>query len=110
MQFKDLPVSVQNIAAQLLADKMLHHYGTTEQSEPAKMLAQNIKDAFTELYSSKNLCQEPGNVDLDKYLKLLMRLLCEIEQLDDHERKVSAFRASLDFIKSELNKSHQEPS
>ncbi|ECW2977125.1 TPA_asm: formyltetrahydrofolate deformylase [Salmonella enterica subsp. diarizonae] len=53
MNFRELPVSVQNIAAQALADKM----PCTKGSEPAKALAQNIREAFIELYclSNKNV-------------------------------------------------------
>ncbi|EBW7254473.1 hypothetical protein KV01_004787 [Salmonella enterica subsp. enterica] len=50
MNFRELPLSVQNIAAQLLADKMPCHADTTK-NEPAMALAQNISDAFTRLYN-----------------------------------------------------------
>ncbi|ELO0595199.1 hypothetical protein QY625_003503 [Salmonella enterica] len=50
MNFRELPLSVQNIAAQLLADKMPCATNTSE-NEPAMALAQNISDAFTRLYN-----------------------------------------------------------
>lgn len=50
MNFRELPISVQNIAAQLLADKMPCATNTSE-NEPAMALAQNINDAFTKLYN-----------------------------------------------------------
>lgn len=50
MNFRELPISVQNIAAQLLADRMPCATNTSE-NEPAMALAQNINDAFTKLYN-----------------------------------------------------------
>lgn len=50
MNFRELPISVQNIAAQLLADRMPCATNTSE-NEPAMALAQNISDAFTKLYN-----------------------------------------------------------
>lgn len=50
MNFRELPLSVQSIAAQLLADKMPCATDTRE-NEPAMALAQNISDAFTRLYN-----------------------------------------------------------
>ncbi|EDH4406523.1 hypothetical protein HEE30_002237 [Salmonella enterica] len=50
MNFRELPISVQNIAAQLLADKMPCATNTSE-NETAMALAQNISDAFTRLYN-----------------------------------------------------------
>lgn len=50
MNFRELPLSVQNIAAQLLADRMPCATNTSE-NEPAMALAQNISDAFTRLYN-----------------------------------------------------------
>ncbi|ELD0488237.1 hypothetical protein QUQ58_004893 [Escherichia coli] len=49
MNFRELPISVQNIAAQLLADKMPCTTDTNENG-PAQAMAQNISDAFTRLY------------------------------------------------------------
>ncbi|EAB9447415.1 formyltetrahydrofolate deformylase [Salmonella enterica subsp. diarizonae] len=56
MNFRELPVSVQNIAAQMLADHMPCATNTSK-NEPAKALAQNIREAFIELYclSKKNV-------------------------------------------------------
>ncbi|WP_157914881.1 hypothetical protein [Escherichia coli] len=46
---QDLPVEVQAIAAQLLADKMPCATDTSKNG-PAQAMAQNISDAFTRLY------------------------------------------------------------
>lgn len=43
--FQDLPLEVQVIAAQLLSERF------DPAAEPAKELAQEIRDAFIELYS-----------------------------------------------------------
>lgn len=45
VNFQDLPLEVQVIAAQLLSERF------DPAAEPAKELAQEIRDAFIELYS-----------------------------------------------------------
>lgn len=52
MEFKDLPLKVQEIAAQCLADKISVRSGFGEggvKSEPAKEQARQIREAFIEL-------------------------------------------------------------
>ncbi|MDL4584186.1 hypothetical protein QRZ28_20220 [Raoultella ornithinolytica] len=54
MEFKDLPLKVQEIAAQCLADKISSTSGFgmgVEKNEPAKEQARQIREAFVELYS-----------------------------------------------------------
>ncbi|WP_261458170.1 formyltetrahydrofolate deformylase [Serratia fonticola] len=52
MKFKDLPLDVQVIAAQTLSGKFCESgLATQGKTEPAKKLAREVRDAFTELYS-----------------------------------------------------------
>lgn len=54
MEFKDLPLKVQEIAAQCLADKIRATPGFAEgvvKKEPVKNQAHQIREAFIELYS-----------------------------------------------------------
>lgn len=54
MEFRDLPLKVQEIAAQCLADKINVTLGFAEvcvKKEPAKEQARQIREAFVELYS-----------------------------------------------------------
>lgn len=50
MEFKDLPPDTQKIAAETLKSLILD--GGTEKVEPAKKLAQEIREAFIALYQS----------------------------------------------------------
>ncbi|ENT7525598.1 hypothetical protein ACXL1S_005585, partial [Escherichia coli] len=50
MEFKDLPPDTQKIAAETLKSLILN--GETEKVEPAKKLAQEIREAFIALYQS----------------------------------------------------------
>ncbi|MBX9477501.1 hypothetical protein J8Z83_23140 [Yersinia enterocolitica] len=58
MKFKDLPLSTQHIATQLLADKLPT---TIVDKEPALKLAQSIRDCFIELYSVPAGCASTQN-------------------------------------------------
>lgn len=51
VNFQDLPLEVQVIAAQLLSERFDPSYKLDIDEEPAKELAQEIRDAFIELYS-----------------------------------------------------------
>lgn len=54
MEFKDLPLKVQEIAAQCLADKISYVSGFAEgavKNEPAKDQARQVRESFVELYS-----------------------------------------------------------
>lgn len=54
MEFKDLPLKVQEIAAQCLADKISGTSGFGQgivKNEPVKDQARQIKEAFVELYA-----------------------------------------------------------
>lgn len=54
MEFKNLPLKVEEIAAQCLADKICFVSGFAEgvvKNEPAEDQAQQVKDVFVDLYS-----------------------------------------------------------
>lgn len=53
LEFKDLPISIQNIAIQVFADKYSQSITLffEQEEEPAKALARDIRDAFTEFYA-----------------------------------------------------------
>lgn len=52
MRFQDLPPEVQVIAAQTLSGKLCQSgLSIVGKKEPAKELAREVRDAFTELYS-----------------------------------------------------------
>ncbi|CNL89534.1 hypothetical protein ACVSXV_22565 [Yersinia enterocolitica] len=99
MQFKDLPVSVQNIAAQWLADKLPT---AIVDKEPALKLAQSIRDCFIELYSAQEAYLDTVKVDLNHCLKHLKESLYQLEQINDPKQKLAALKALLDFIQTEL--------
>lgn len=57
MEFKDLPLKVQEIAAQCLADRISVTSGFAEgavKNEPAKDQARQVREAFIELYADTN--------------------------------------------------------
>ncbi|EOE1079878.1 MULTISPECIES: hypothetical protein [Klebsiella pneumoniae complex] len=57
MGFKDLPLKMQEIAAECLADKISYMSGFAEGSvknEPAKDQARQVREAFIELYADTN--------------------------------------------------------
>ncbi|QIP56859.1 formyltetrahydrofolate deformylase [Hafnia alvei] len=53
MEFKDLPLEVQILAAEALASRILQSSMASpiSNTEPALKLAREIREAFTELYS-----------------------------------------------------------
>ena len=73
MEFKDLPLKVQEIAAQCLADKISYATGFAEgavKNEPAKDQARQVRGAFIELYSQPTSTAQLVGVDSSVFTKL----------------------------------------
>ena len=61
MEFNDLPVSIQEIAAKCLADRITYLPGLQEESvsrSSAKQEARDVRDAFIELYTERDVQDE----------------------------------------------------
>lgn len=62
MKLQDLPIGVQEIAAQTLWGKMQANDEKTTK-EPVKLLAHEVRDAFIALYSSAESESSPSGSD-----------------------------------------------
>lgn len=66
MKMKDLPVEVQVVAAKLLAEK-INEVSRSLEKKPALPLAQEIRDAFIELYSQPHTsCSQHNTAQEDR--------------------------------------------
>lgn len=81
-ELRDLPESVQQVAAQLLAEKMSRGGSLLNPSGPGNEYAKEIRDAFIQLYSANDVVVtnklvieiEPRIVGLEK-IEALVELL-----------------------------------
>lgn len=116
MEFKDLPLKVQEIAAQCLADKISIASGFAEgavKNEPAKDQARQIKGAFAELYTSTAAsspqcdCAHKGKiqqVSINVATHKITPLPCKGDGVDRvyHETMVKALRIELDGLRRQI--------
>lgn len=116
MEFKDLPLKVQEIAAQCLADKISYVSGFAEgavKNEPAKDQARQIKGAFVELYtstaasSSQCDCGHKGKnqqASINVMTRTITPLPCTGDGVDRvyHETMVKALRIELDGLRRQI--------
>ncbi|MFU7835470.1 hypothetical protein [Raoultella planticola] len=116
MEFKDLPLKVQEIAAQCLADKItvisvLGESGAKK--EPAKEQARQVKEAFVELYaspaasSSQCDCAQKGKdqqTSINVATHIITPLPCKGDGVDRvyHETMVKALRIELERLRSQI--------
>lgn len=62
MKFEELPHEIQMIAAQTLSNRISGlGVGFTEQTEPVKALAREVRDAFIEMCSQPELALIPSD-------------------------------------------------
>ncbi|HBY5919891.1 TPA: hypothetical protein MIZ65_11435 [Klebsiella pneumoniae] len=116
MEFKDLPLKVQEIAAQCLADKISYVSGFAEgavKSEPAKDQARQVKEAFVELYaspaasSSQCDCTQKGKnqqASINVMTHTITPLPCTGDGVDRiyHDTMVKALRIELDRLRRQI--------
>lgn len=116
MEFKDLPLKVQEIAAQCLADKISVRSGFGEgevKNEPAKEQARQIRDAFVGLYaspaasSSQCDCAQKGKdqqTSINVATHIITPLPCKGDGVDRvyHETMVKALRIELERLRSQI--------
>ena len=116
MEFKDLPLKVQEIAAQCLADKISYTTGFTEGSgkfEPTKDQALQVKEAFIELYASpaassfQCYCGQKGKnqqVSSNVMTRTITPLPCTGDGVDRvyHDAMVKALRIELDGLRRKI--------
>ncbi|MCS4271170.1 MULTISPECIES: hypothetical protein [Raoultella] len=106
MEFKNLPLKVQEIAAQCLADKICFVSGFAEgavKNEPAKDQARQVREAFIELY-----CEEYQGEEEAKQFKLyglfphLRKVMSELERSPKGKETNDRFLAELKFVETQL--------
>ncbi|HEC2568060.1 TPA: hypothetical protein R2K66_000935 [Raoultella ornithinolytica] len=116
MEFKDLPLKVQEIAAQCLADKISYVSGYAEgvvKREPAKDQARQVKEAFVELYaspaasSSQCDCGQKGKnqqASINVMTRTITPLPCTGDGVDRvyHDTMVKALRIELDGLRRKI--------
>ncbi|MXF49969.1 hypothetical protein GR294_26230 [Raoultella sp. Lac2] len=116
MEFKDLPLKVQEIAAQCLADKISVTSGFAEgavKNEPAKDQARQVKEAFVELYaspaasSSQCDCAKKGKdqqASINVITRTIRPLPCTGDGVDRvyHDTMVKALRIELERLRSQI--------
>lgn len=116
MEFKDLPLKVQEIAAQCLADKISYTTGFAEGSgkfEPTKDPALQVKEAFIELYASPAAssfqcdCGQKGKnqqVSINVMTRTITPLPCTGDGVDRvyHDAMVKALRIELDGLRRKI--------
>ena len=106
MEFKDLPLEVQEIAAQCLADKISYVSGFAEgavKNEPAKDQARQVKEAFVELN-----CEEHREEEEAKQAKPyalfphIRKVMDELERSPKTKDTNDRFLAELKFVETQL--------
>lgn len=116
MEIKDLPLKVQEIAAQCLADKISIASGFAEdavKNEPAKDQARQIKGAFVELYTSTAAsspqcdCAQKGKneqASINVMTHIITPLPCKGDGVDRvyHETMVKGLRVELERLRSQI--------
>ena len=116
MEFKDLPLKVQEIAAQCLADKISYVSGFAEgavKNEPPKDQARQVKEAFVELYtspaasSSQCDCDQKSKnhqVSINIMTHTITPIPCKGDGVDRvyHETMVKGLRVELERLRSQI--------
>ncbi|RWT96642.1 hypothetical protein [Raoultella ornithinolytica] len=116
MEFKDLPLKVQEIAAQCLADRISvtsGFGGGVAKKEPAKDQARQVKEAFVELYaspaasSSQCDCAQKGKnqqVSINVATHIITPIPCKGDGVDRvyHDTMVKALRIELDGLRRKI--------
>lgn len=116
MEFKDLPLKVQEIAAQCLADKISGTSGFGQgivKNEPVKDQARQVREAFVELYSfpaassSQCDCAKKGKdqqASINVMTHTITPLPCTGDGVDRvyHDTMVKALRIELERLRSQI--------